>query len=58
MLDKLNQEQFEHILDVLILYNSLTPKTTQVFLNERSIKDAFNFMSKSGSKMADNLGIN
>ena len=33
MLNKFTQEQFEHILNVLILYNQLTPKETIVYLN-------------------------
>jgi hypothetical protein len=53
-IDKLNQEQFEHILNILILYNSMTPKTTNVFLNEQSIKEAFNFMGKN-NKLFSNL---
>lgn len=57
MLEQLTQEQFEHILDVLILYNQVTPKTTEVFLNEKSIKEAFSFMSNQGKDLATKLGM-
>ena len=32
MLNKLTQKQFEHILDMLILYNQITPPEKEVFL--------------------------
>ena len=57
MLNKFSQEQFEHILNVLILYNQLTPKTTEVYLNEKSIKEAFNFMNTTGKEFSDKLGM-
>ena len=44
MLEKLTQEQFNHIIDVLILYNKLTPD--DVYLNESSIKAAVSESSK------------
>ena len=56
MLEKLTQEQFNHIIDVLILYNKLTPD--DVYLNESSIKKAFIFMNTQGKQFADQLGIN
>lgn len=57
MLNKFSQDQFEHILNVLILYNQLTPKTTEVYLNEKSIKEALNFMNTSGKEFSDKLGM-
>ena len=57
MLNKLTQEQFEHILNVLILYNHLTPKTTEVFLNEKSINKAFHFMRTQGKDLSKQLGM-
>ena len=56
-MEKLTQEQFEHILNVLILYNQLTPKETEVYLNEKSIKEAFAFMSNQASDLASKLGM-
>ena len=35
MLNRLTQDQFEHILNALILYNQLTPPTTNVYLSEK-----------------------
>ena len=58
MLNKFTQEEFEHILDVLVLYNQLTPDKTEVYLNEKSIKNAFHFMKSRGKDFADQLGIN
>jgi len=57
MLNKFSQDQFEHILNVLILYNQLTPKTTEVYLNEKSIKEALNFMNTTGKEFSDKLGM-
>lgn len=57
MLNKFTQEQFEHILNVLILYNQLTPHTTEVFLNEKCIKEAFNFINTQGKDVANQLGM-
>ena len=57
MLNKFTQEQFEHIFNVLILYNQLTPKETEVYLNEKSIKEAFNFMNTTGKEFSDKLGM-
>mgnify|MGYP001404794414 CR=1 FL=1 len=57
MLNRLTQKQFEHILDILILYNQVTPLTTEVFLTEKCIKEAFNFMNSQGKDMANQLGL-
>ena len=56
MLDNLSQENFEHIIDVLILFNQLNPKK-EVSLSEKSIKDALLFMNTIGNEFADKLGI-
>tara|TARA_B100001248_G_C27275991_1_gene405366 strand:- start:638 stop:817 length:180 start_codon:yes stop_codon:yes gene_type:complete len=57
MLNRLTQDQFEHILNALILYNQLTPPTTKVYLNEKSIKEAFNFINTQGKDVANQLGM-
>ena len=57
MLEKLKQEDFEHLLDVLILYTQLNPKKS-VYLNERCIKEAFYFMNNQGKDIAKKLGLN
>ena len=56
MLDKLSQDQFEHIIDLLILYKQVSPKKT-VTLSEKSIKEAFHFMNTQGKDLAGQLGI-
>jgi hypothetical protein len=56
MLERLSQEQFEHILDLLILYKQTT-KGVDVYLNERSIKEAINFMNTVGKQMGAQLGL-
>ena len=57
MLDILSQEQFEHILDLLIVYKHCNKNNT-VYLNEKSIKEAIHFMKNSGKEMANQLGMN
>ena len=57
MLNRLTQDQFEHILNALILYNQLTPSTIKVYLNEKSIKEAFNFINTQGKDVANQLGM-
>ena len=57
MLNRLTQDQFEHILNALILYNQLTPPTTKVYLNEKSIKEAFTFINTQGKDVASQLGM-
>tara|TARA_B110001469_G_scaffold127596_1_gene149169 strand:- start:4180 stop:4356 length:177 start_codon:yes stop_codon:yes gene_type:complete len=52
MLDRFTQEQFEHIVNLLILYNQLTPKETHVYLNEKNIKDALKFMNNKGNDLS------
>ena len=57
MLENITQEQFEHILDILILYKQTNPKK-KVCLNETSIKEAFHFMNTTGKQFASQLGMN
>jgi hypothetical protein len=57
MINKLTQEQFEHIIEVLILYKQLS-KDKEVSLSEKSIKEAFHFMSNQGEDLANQLGMN
>ena len=56
MFEKLTQEQFEHILDMLILYKQTNPKKI-VCLNEKSVKDAIHFMNTTGKQFSDKLGM-
>ena len=55
-LENLSQQQFEHILDLLILYSQAT-KHKKVYLNEKSIKEAIHFMNNAGKEMANQLGL-
>jgi len=54
MLENLNQKQFEHIIDILIVYKQFNPKK-DVYLSENSVKNAINFMQKSGEKIFNNI---
>jgi hypothetical protein len=54
MLENINQEQFEHIIDILIVYKQFNPKK-DVYLSENSVKEAINFMQKSGEKIFNNM---
>ena len=56
MLERLSQAQFEHIIDVLILYKQLSHK--KVTLSEKSIKEAFHFMRNQGKDLSEQLGMN
>ena len=56
MLERLTQEQFEHIIDVLILYKQSNPKK-DVYLNEISVKEALYFMQTYGKEFAEQLGM-
>lgn len=53
----LSDEQFSHILDILILYNQLHPNKV-VYLNEKCIKEALHFMNSQGKDIASRLGMN
>ena len=53
---KLTDEQFEHIIDVLILYKTLN-KGKNVYLNEKSIKEAFYFMDSVKGMLKSNPNI-
>ena len=55
MLERLSQAQFEHIIDVLILYKQLSHK--KVTLSEKSIKEAFHFMRNQGKDLSEQLGM-
>ena len=57
MLNNMSQDMFEHVLNMLILYNQLTPKSKSVYLNEKSIKEAYEFMNTKGKSFANQLGI-
>jgi|TARA_B110000902_G_scaffold253425_1_gene316048 hypothetical protein len=51
MLNELTQEQFEKVLEMLILYNQMTPSTKNVYLTEKSIIEAYQFMSSKGNEL-------
>ena len=55
-LENLTQEQFEHIINLLIVYAQSNRKK-KVYLNEKSIKEAIHFMNNAGKEMANQLGI-
>jgi len=57
MLENLTQEQFNHIIDVLIIFKQTNPKKT-VCLSEKSIKEAFNFINTTGKQFASQLDMN
>jgi hypothetical protein len=44
-IENLNQEQFEYVLNLLIMYKNLFPKE-EVYLNESSILKSMNILSK------------
>ena len=56
-LENLSDEQFEHILNILIIYKQCN-RNKIVCLNEKSIKDAIYFMNTVGKEMGSQLGIN
>ena len=56
MFDRFNQQQFEHALDVLILYKQTCPKKN-VYINDKSVKEAFAFMQTHGKDLADQMGM-
>ena len=57
MFEKLSQEQFEHIIDIIILYKQANPKK-KVYLNVKCAKEAIHFMNTTGKQFASQLGIN
>jgi hypothetical protein len=57
MFENLDQEQFEHVIEVLILFKQTNPKKT-VTLSEKSVKEAFNFLNTTGKQFASQLGMN
>ena len=57
MFENLDQEQFDHIIEVLILYKQTNPKKI-VTLSEKSVKEAFNFLNTTGKQFASQLGMN
>jgi len=55
MFENLSQEQFEQIIEVLILYKQINNKK-KVTLSESSVKEAFHFMNNEGKKYASQIG--
>ena len=56
-LENLSDEQFEHILNLLIVYKQ-SNRDKKVCLNEKCIKEAIHFMNTVGKQMAGQMGIN
>ena len=56
-LENLSNEQFEHILNLLIVYKQ-SNRDKIVCLNEKCIKAAILFMNTMGEKMAGQLDMN
>ena len=56
-LENLSDEQFEHLLNLLIVYKQAN-KDKVVCLNEKSIKAAIYFMNTIGKEMGSKLGLN
>jgi hypothetical protein len=56
-LENLSDEQFEHLLNLLIVYKQAN-KGKVVCLNEKSIKEAIYFMNTIGKEMGSKLGLN
>ena len=54
---ELAAEQFEQIIDIIIVYKHANPKKN-VYLNEKCAKDALNFMNTTGKQFASQLGLN
>ena len=54
MFEKLSQEQFEQILNMLILYKQ-AHRDTDVYLNEKCIKKALFFMNNARKDMHDTM---
>ena len=50
MFDRLSQEQFEYVLNVLILYKQIN-KEKNVYLNDSSAKEALAFVNKAKSNI-------
>ena len=57
MLENLTQEQFEQIINIVILYKQVHPNKN-VYLNEKCVKEALNFMNTTGKQFASQLGLN
>ena len=54
MLEKIPQEQFEHIIDLLIMYKQMN-LNKEVYLNENSIKEAILYIKKNSEKLSEKL---
>ena len=57
MLEKINQQQFEQLLEILINYKKIHPNE-DVYLNETSIKRAFNFMNSASKQLKSQVNLN
>lgn len=56
MLEKIPQEQFEHIIDLLIMYKQMN-LNKEVYLNENSIKEAILYIKKNSEKLIEKFGL-
>ena len=57
MFENLTQEQFEQIIDIIIVYKQANPNKN-VYLNEKWAKEAIHFMNTTGKQFASQLGMN
>jgi len=58
MLERLSQSQFEQILNMVIIYKQVH-KDKDVYLNEKSVKEAINFMQFAGKELQNKgIGLN
>ena len=57
MLEKINQQQFEQLLEILINYKKINPNE-DVYLNEVCIKKAFNFMNNASKQLKSQVNLN
>ena len=50
-------KKFEQIIDIIIVYKQANPKKN-IYLNEKCVKEAINFMNTTGRQFASQLGLN
>ena len=50
MLEKINQEQFDYLINILIQYKILN-KDKEVYLNEKSIKEAIHYLNNMKTEL-------
>lgn len=55
MLEKFNQEQFDYLINILIQYKILN-KDKEVYLNEKSIKEAIHYFNNMKTELFNKTG--